>query len=77
MATNKAKLSKPKSVTKKTVVKKTVIAKKKAAEQILATIKRRTTVAKNTKKSTAIVEAKPIKLNAEHEERVAEWRAQE
>lgn len=77
MATNKAKPSKPKSVTKKTAVKKTVIAKKKAAEQILATIKRRTTVAKNTKKSTAIVEAKPIQLNAEHEERVAEWRAQE
>lgn len=71
MATNKAKPSKPKSVTKKTV------AKKKTAEQILKSIKRKTTVAKKKIKSTAVVEAKPIQLNAEHEARVAEWRAQE
>lgn len=77
MATNITKPSKLKSATKKTVAKKNVVAKKKTAEQILATIKRKTTVANNTKKSTAVVEAKPIQLNAEHEERVAEWRAQE
>lgn len=71
MATNKAKPSKPKSETKKTV------AKKKTAEQILKSIKRKTTVIKKKSKSTAVVEAKPIPLNAEHEARMAEWKAKE
>lgn len=62
--------SKPKSVTKKTD------AKKKTAEQILESIKRKTIVDKNKnkKKSTAVVEAKPIQLNAEHEARMLEWK---
>lgn len=67
MATNKAKSSKPKSVTKKSV------ATKKTAEQILKSIKRKTTVTEKKSKSTAIVEAMPIKLNAEHEMRMLEW----
>lgn len=71
MATNKTKPSKPKLVTKKSV------AKKKTAEQILKSIKRKTTVTKQKSKSTAIVEAKPIELNAEHEARIAEWEAKE
>lgn len=68
MATNKAKTSKPKSVTKKTV------AKKKTVEQILKSIKRKTTVIEKKSKSTALVEVKPIKLNAEHEARMLEWK---
>lgn len=76
MATNKTKSSKPKTVAKKTVIKKTVVAKKKTAKQIINSVKRKSVVAKPKKTSTAVV-AKPIKLNAEHEARVAEWRAQE
>lgn len=68
MATNKTKPSKPKSVIKKTV------AKKKTAEQILKSIKRKTNVIKQKSKSTVVVEAKPIELNAEHEARLAEWK---
>ena len=72
MATNKAKPSKPKTVTKKTVV-----AKKKTAKQIINSVKRKSIVAKPKKTSTAVVEPKPIKLNAEHEQRLAEWEAKE
>ena len=77
MATNKTKTTKQKTATKKQVLKKTVVAKKKTADQILKSIKRKTTVAQKKIKSTAVVEAKPIQLNKEHEARVAEWRAQE
>ncbi len=76
MATNKTKSSKQKTVAKKIVVKKTVVAKKKTAKRIINSVKRKSVVAKPKKTSTAIV-AKPIQLNAEHEARVAEWRAQE
>lgn len=68
MAITKAKQTKSNSVTKKTV------AKKKTAEQILKSIKRKTTVTKKKIKSTAVVEHKPIKLNSEHEARMVEWR---
>lgn len=71
MATNKTKPSKPKSVKKKSV------AKKKTAEQILKSIKRKTTVTEKKSKSTAIVEAMPIVLNQQNEARVAEWEAKE
>jgi hypothetical protein len=82
MATKKLPLTTPKARTKKptikkTAAKKTVVVKKNTADQILKSIKRKTTVAQKKIKSTAIVEAKPIQLNEEHEARVAEWRAQE
>ena len=51
-------------------------AKKKTTKQIIDSIKRKSVIAKPKKTSTAVV-AKPIQLNAEHEARVAEWRAQE
>jgi hypothetical protein len=76
MATNKTKSTKPKSAIKKTVVKKTVVAKKKTAKQTINSVKRKTTVSKSKVANTAIA-PKPIKLNEEHEARVAEWRAQE
>ena len=69
MATNKTK-PKSKSATKKMVVKK------KTTKEIINSIKRKSVIAKPKKTSTALI-AKPIKLNAEHEARVAEWRAQE
>lgn len=78
MATKKTsstpKPSAKKPAIKKTAAKSTAVAKKKTAEQILKSIKRKTTVAKSKKKSTAVVEAKPIQLNAEHEARMLEWR---
>jgi hypothetical protein len=76
MATKKTNLVKPKSATKKKVVKKTVVAKKKTAKEIIESVKRKTTIAKDKKLSTAVI-PKPIQLNEEHEARVAEWRAQE
>jgi hypothetical protein len=76
MATKKTNLVKPKSATKKPVVKKTVVAKRKAAKEIIESVKRKTTISKG-KKISAIVIPKPIQLNEEHEARVAEWRAQE
>jgi hypothetical protein len=76
MATNKTKSTKPKSATKKKVVKKTVVAKKKTAKEIIESVKRKSTIAKDKKLSTAVI-PKPIQLNEEHEARVAEWRAQE
>jgi hypothetical protein len=69
-------LAKSKSATKKKVVKKTVVAKRKAAKEIIESVKRKTTISKG-KKISAIVIPKPIQLNEEHEARVAEWRAQE
>jgi hypothetical protein len=77
MATKKTNLAKPKSATKKKVVKKTVVAKKRTATEIIESVKRKTIVRKRKKPSTAVVEAKPIQLNEEHEARVAEWRAKE
>lgn len=76
MATNKTKSTKSKSAIKKTVVKKTVVAKKKTAKQTINSVKRKTVVSKSKVANTAIA-PKPIKLNEEHEARVAEWRAQE
>jgi hypothetical protein len=76
MATKKTNLAKSKSATKKKVVKKTVVAKRKAAKEIIESVKRKTTISKG-KKISAIVIPKPIQLNEEHEARVAEWRAQE
>ena len=52
------------------------ISKKKTAKQIIDSVKRKTTVSKSKRPSTAVI-AKPIQLNEEHEARVAEWRAQE
>jgi hypothetical protein len=75
MATNKTK-HKSMSATKKMALKKTVIVKKKTVKQIINSVKRKTVVLKSKASNTAIT-SKPIKLNAEHEARVAEWRAQE
>lgn len=76
MATNKTKSSKSKSVVTKAAVKKTLVAKKKAAKQLTDSVKRKTVIAKSKAPSTAVI-PKPIQLNAEHEARIAEWRAQE
>lgn len=76
MATNKTKTTKQKSATKRQVLKKTVVAKKQSAKEIIKSVKRKTTITKNKKPSTAVI-AKPIQLSEEHEARVAEWRAQE
>jgi hypothetical protein len=77
MATNKIQPAKPMSARKKADTKKKMIVKKKTAEEILATIKRKTTVNKNTKKSSISVVAMPIQLNEQNEARVAEWEAKE
>jgi hypothetical protein len=77
MATNKTQPAKPMTARKKAVTKKNMIVKKKTAEEILATIKRKTTVNKNTKKSSIAVVAMPIQLNEQNEARVAEWEAKE
>jgi hypothetical protein len=55
---------------------KSTVAKKKTTKQIIDSVKRKTVVPKSKAPSTAII-PKPIQLNAEHEARVAEWRAQE
>ena len=47
MATKKTNLVKPKSATKKKVVKKTVVAKKKTAKEIIESVKRKSTIAKD------------------------------
>jgi hypothetical protein len=77
MATIKTQPAKPMSARKKAVTKKNLIVKKKTAEEILATIKRKTTVNKNTKKSSIAAVAMPIQLNEQNEARVAEWEAKE
>jgi hypothetical protein len=51
-------------------------AKKKTAKQIINSVKRKSIVAKPKKTSTAVI-PKPIQLNAEHELRMAEWKAKE
>ena len=76
MTTNKTKSTKQKSATKKQVLKKTVVAKKKTTKQIINSVKRKSIVAKPKKTSTAVI-PKPIQLNAEHELRMAEWKAKE
>ena len=53
-----------------------LISKKKTTKQIIESVKRKTTVSKPKIPSTTVI-PKPIQLNAEHEARVAEWRAQE
>ncbi|MDA0915735.1 MAG: hypothetical protein O2784_00340 [Proteobacteria bacterium] len=55
---------------------KSTVAKKKTTKQIIDSVKCKTVVPKSKVPNTAIT-PKPIKLNAEHEARVAEWRAQE
>ena len=59
MATKKLPLTTPKARTKKptinkTAAKKTVVVKKNTADQILKSIKRKTTVAQKKIKSTAV-----------------------
>lgn len=72
MATSKTKLSKSKVTAKKA----TPSTKKMTGKEILETVKRKSVIAKAKKQSTVVV-AKPIKLNAEHEQRLAEWEAKE
>jgi hypothetical protein len=71
MAANKKQTTKSKAT-----AKKTVISKKTTTKQLIDSVKRKTSIAKDKKLSTALI-AKPIQLNEEHEARVAEWRAQE
>jgi len=72
MATSKTKSSKSKVTAKKA----TPTTKKMTGKEILEAVKRKSVVTKSKKQST-VVEAKPIKLNAEHEQRLAEWEAKE
>ncbi len=60
-----------------TAKKASMPANKKSVKAILETVKRKSTITKAKKKSVAIADAKPIKLNAEHEQRLAEWEARE
>lgn len=76
MATNKTKPTKTKSATKEKIVKKTLVANKRTAKQIIESVKRKSSIAKSKKPSTAVI-PNPIQLNEEHETRVAEWRAQD
>lgn len=72
MATSKTKSSKSKVTAKKA----TPTTKKMTGKEILDAVKRKSVVTKSKKQSTVVV-AKPIKLNAEHEQRLAEWEAKE
>ena len=73
MATKKSKPSKPKTIAKKKVTAKKVVTKKLSAKQLVQTIKRKSIVSK-PKSSTKAITPKPIQLNEEHEQRMAEWK---
>ncbi len=55
---------------------KKVVAKKPSVKQLVNSLKRKSTVTKS-KSATKTITPRPIQLNAEHEQRLAEWRAQE
>lgn len=76
MATKKTKLPKPKTTTRKKATTKRVVAKKLSAKDLVQTIKRKSIVSKS-KSPTKVITPKPIQLNAEHEARMAEWKAKE
>lgn len=76
MATKNSKSAKPKTTAKKKVTAKKVVAKKLPAKQLVQTIKRKSIVSK-PKSSTKSITPKPIQLNEEHEQRMAEWKAKE
>jgi hypothetical protein len=61
---------------KKKVEEKPTATKKLKATGLVESLKRKTTISKS-KQLAITVEPKPIQLNAENEERMAEWRAQE
>jgi hypothetical protein len=60
----------------KKVTAKKVVAKKPSAKQLVNSLKRKSTVTKS-KSVTKSITPKPIKLNTEHEQRMAEWKAKE
>lgn len=62
--------------TKKKVEDKPTATTKLKATGLVESLKRKTTISKS-KQLAITVEPKPIQLNAENEERMAEWRAQE
>ena len=62
--------------TKKKVEDKPTATTKLKATKLVESLKRKTTISKS-KQLAITVEPKPIQLNAENEERMAEWRAQE
>ena len=76
MATKNLKSAKSNKTAKKKVAVKKTVAKKLSVKQIVKTLKRKSIIAK-PKSLTKTIIPNPIQLNAEHEARVAEWRAQE
>ncbi len=76
METKKTTATKSKTIARKTVVAKKVVAKKPPIKQLVNSLKRTSTVTKS-KLTTKAITPKPIKLNAEHEQRMAEWKAKE
>ncbi len=76
MATTKSKSTKPKITAKRKVTAKKAVTKKISAKQLVQTIKRKSIVSK-PKSSTKAISPKPIQLNEEHEQRMAEWKAKE
>ena len=76
MATKKSKSAKSKTTAKKKVTAKKVVTKKLSAKQLVQTLKRKSIVSK-PKSSTKAITSKPIQLNEEHEQRMAEWKAKE
>jgi len=61
---------------KKKVAAKNTVVKKPSVKQLVNSLKRKSTVTQS-KSVTKTITPKPIQLNAEHEQRMAEWKAKE